>query len=186
MMTAPAVSVAADDVEALRQRRPDLAELVDAAHAELTAAAGQNEVVFLPHGITLVTENRQDQRQRREAAARNWRDVVARVRSEPAFEGFLSPAEYTTLRNAAQTGPVVVLNASTYRCDALIVRTSGVDVLPLPVTNKEVLARVNEYGHAVSELNAVAQTLAGRMGAEDDAASGAGLALGQRDAAGPG
>jgi hypothetical protein len=40
MMTAPAVSVAADDVEALRQRRPDLAEILDAAQAELTAATG--------------------------------------------------------------------------------------------------------------------------------------------------
>ena len=83
MMTAPAVSVAADDVEALRQRRPDLAEIVDAAHAELTAAAGRNEVVFLPAGLTLVSKDRHDQRQRRDAAARNWQDAVAQGRSVP-------------------------------------------------------------------------------------------------------
>ena len=136
--TAPAVSVAADDAEALRQRRPDLAEIVDAAHAELTAAAGRNEVVFLPAGLTLVSKDRHDQRQRRDAAARNWQDAVAQVRSVPGFKGFLTPAEFAVLRNAAQTGPVVVLNASPYRCDALIVRISGVDVVPLPVTHEEV------------------------------------------------
>ena len=72
------------------------------------------------------------------------------------------------LRNAAQTGPVVVLNASPYRCDALIVRISGVDVVPLPVTHEEVLARVNRYGAAVNELNRAAQTLAGRQAAENE------------------
>jgi hypothetical protein len=168
MMTAPAVSVAADDVEALRQRRPDLAEVVDAAHAELTGAAGGNEVMFLPLGLTLVREGRQDQRQRRDAAARNWQDAVAQVRAVPGFEGFLAPAGFAVLRNAAQTGPVVVLNASPDRCDALIVRVSGVDVVPLPVTYEEVLARVNRYGDAVSELNRAAQTLAGRQAAENE------------------
>ena len=166
MMTAPAVSVAADDVEALRQRRPDLGEMVDAAHAEMTAAAGQNQVAFLPLGVTVVNEGWQDQRQRREAAARNWQDTVTQVRSVPGLEGFLAPAGFSMLAKAAQAGPVVVLNASPYRCDALIVRTSGVDVVPLPVTRDEVLARVNQYGGAVNELNTAAQTLAGRMAAE--------------------
>jgi tetratricopeptide (TPR) repeat protein len=168
MMTAPAVSVAADDVEALRQRRPDLAEILGTAQAELTAAAGRNEVLFLPAGITIVSKDRHDQRQRRDAAARNWHDAVAQVRSVPGYQDFLTPARFAVLRNAAQRGPVVVLNASPYRCDALIVRISGVDVVPLPVTNEDVLARVNRYGDAVNELNRAAQTLAGRQAAENE------------------
>jgi len=168
MMTAPAVSVAADDVEALRQRRPDLAGIVDAAHAELTAAAGRNEVMFLPVGVTLAREGRHEQRQRRDAAARNWQDAVAQVRGVPGFEGFLAPAGFAVLRNAAQAGPVVVLNASPDRCDALIVRVSGVDVVPLPVTHEEALAWVNRYGDAVTELNRAAQTLVGRQAAENE------------------
>ena len=70
----------------------------------------------------------------------------------PGFESFLAPARFAVLRNAAQTGPVVVLNASPDRCDALIVRISGVDVVPLPVTYDEVRARVNRYGNAINEL----------------------------------
>ena len=168
MMTAPAVSVGADDVEALRQRRPDLAEVLDAAQAELTAAAGRDEVMFMPAGVTVVSEDWHDQRQRRDAAARNWQDAVAQVRAVPGFEGFLTPARFAVLRNAAQTGPVVVLNASPDRCDALIVRISGVDVVPLPATYDEVRARVNRYGDAINELNRPAQTLAGRQAAENE------------------
>ena len=61
-----------------------------------------------------------------------------------------------------------MLNASPDRCDALIVRIGGVDVVPLPVTHEEVLARVNRYGNAVNELNKAAQTLAGRQAAENE------------------
>jgi hypothetical protein len=95
------------------------------------------------------------------------REVVA-LRSVPGYKGFLTPARFAVLRNAAQRGPVVVRNASPYRCDALIVRIRGVDVVPLPVTNEDVLARVNRYGDAVNELNRAAQTLAGRQAAENE------------------
>ena len=105
MMTAPAVSVAADDVEALRQRRPDLAEILDTAQAELTAAAGRNEVMFLPAGLTLVSEDRHDHRQRRDAAARNWHDAVAQVRGVPGYKGFLTPHGFPCCEMPRKEGP---------------------------------------------------------------------------------
>ena len=37
------------------------------------------------------------------------------------FSCFLLPREFSDLQRAAQTGPIVILNASKYRCDAFII-----------------------------------------------------------------
>jgi hypothetical protein len=87
---------------------------------------------------------------RRMALAREWDDLVAEVRNLPGFEDFLRPPQIGTLLPAAAGGPVVILNVSRWRCDALIVRESGVDVVPLPeLTQEIVLAQVQAYLDAV-------------------------------------
>jgi hypothetical protein len=43
------------------------------------------------------------------------------VHKLPHFECFLLPKQYSELQHAAHNGPVVVLNASRYGCDALII-----------------------------------------------------------------
>src|SRR5262249_37634623 len=44
----------------------------------------------------------------------------------------LRPPPLAKLLPAAEGGPVVVVNVSRWRCDALLVRTEGVEVVPLP------------------------------------------------------
>jgi CHAT domain-containing protein len=68
---------------------------------------------------------------RRMALAREWDELVEQVRGLDGFEDFLKPPRLETLLPAAANGPVVVVNVSRWRCDALIVRTKGIEVKEL-------------------------------------------------------
>jgi hypothetical protein len=50
-----------------------------------------------------------------------WNDVVSRIRMLPDFSQFLLPPLFSDLQKAAAEGPVIIVNASQYSCDALIV-----------------------------------------------------------------
>jgi hypothetical protein len=87
---------------------------------------------------------------RRMALAREWDELVEQVRGLEGFEDFLRPPRLAELSPAAEDGPVVVLNVSRWRCDALIVSDSGVDVVEFPdLTQDEVVARTQSYLEAV-------------------------------------
>ncbi|GAA2141443.1 CHAT domain-containing protein [Streptomyces synnematoformans] len=58
--------------------------------------------------------------------------IVAEIRALPSYENFLRPVPADQLRQTASQGPVAVINISAYRCDALLVTSTGISVLPLP------------------------------------------------------
>jgi hypothetical protein len=78
--------------------------------------------------------------------AREWDDLVERVRELDGFAEFLKPPRLETLLAGAEGGPVAVVNVSRWRCDALIVHSGGVDTVALPhLTVDEVHRRTTEY-----------------------------------------
>ncbi|MEO3807408.1 hypothetical protein ABGB17_00250 [Sphaerisporangium sp. B11E5] len=59
---------------------------------------------------------------------------------------FLLPPPIETLLPVADEGPVVVVNASEWRCDALVVTVTGVRAVPLPRLGMEgAQERLREY-----------------------------------------
>ncbi|KAJ7895758.1 CHAT domain-containing protein [Mycena leptocephala] len=83
-------------------------------------------------------------------------DLIHTIRAQPGLDRFLLPKEYTELCQAAQNGPIVVLNANKMHCDALVILNPTSDPLhiPLPEVNlshlenqqsilKDVLQRCN-------------------------------------------
>jgi len=54
------------------------------------------------------------------------------------FHDFMRPRRLSTLLGAASKGPVVILNASTAGCDALLLTSAGVQHIPLAVTFDQV------------------------------------------------
>jgi CHAT domain len=83
---------------------------------------------------------------RRMALAREWDDLVERVRQIEGFEDFLRPPPLAVLLEAAQGGPVIIVNVSKWRCDALVVSTDGVRPVPLPhLSADEVNERTANY-----------------------------------------
>ena len=92
---------------------------------------------------------------RRMALAREWEDLIAQVRALDGFEDFLKPPRLRDLLPAAERGPVVIVNVSRWRCDALIVRRDGVTPHELPgLTLDEAVARADAYLSALSSAEA--------------------------------
>jgi hypothetical protein len=57
--------------------------------------------------------------------AEQWNALVAQIRQMEGFEDFLLPTPYETLRQAADFGPVIILNVSRFRSDAIIMNSTG-------------------------------------------------------------
>jgi len=66
--------------------------------------------------------------------ARRWQRLVREVRAQDA--GFLGPPTFAELAPAAAEGPVVIVNISNIRCDAILVLPGGrTDVVELPAVD---------------------------------------------------
>ncbi|MFI6144787.1 CHAT domain-containing protein [Streptomyces sp. NPDC051109] len=87
----------------------------------------------------------------RYALARSWDELLVRIRQLPGMDDFLRPPRVSDLIAAASAGPVVVVNVSQYRSDALVVTAArGVEVVPLPaVTPDAVLAHAAAFAAGV-------------------------------------
>ncbi|KAG9013222.1 hypothetical protein FRB94_003292 [Tulasnella sp. JGI-2019a] len=57
--------------------------------------------------------------------SKRWNDVLARIRNLPGFEAFLKPTPLETLQHAAAQGPVIIINVTHLRSDAIIILKSG-------------------------------------------------------------
>jgi hypothetical protein len=81
---------------------------------------------------TKADRNQEHLANRHKDLARQWDDLVRQVRNLRGFETFLAATPFSRLREAASGGPVIVVNISNRRCDALIITTAGVRLRPLP------------------------------------------------------
>ncbi|MEU9128362.1 CHAT domain-containing protein [Kitasatospora sp. NPDC048540] len=95
-------------------------------------------------------------------AARRWEEAVAEARA--LVPGFLAGPAAADLC-AGVPGPVVVVNVSRHRCDALLVERTGVRVVPLAgLTAAEVEARAEVHQAAVRRFEERAAERAGAPG----------------------
>ncbi|MGW4756154.1 CHAT domain-containing protein [Streptomyces chartreusis] len=105
----------------------------------------------------------------RRALAGEFQELLRMVRSQAGFSSFAMPPSVESMLAQACEGPVVALNVSSYRCDALILTLSGVLGVPLhTLTSEQVSARANAYHRALSaagdrELTASARASAQRQ-----------------------
>lgn len=87
------------------------------------------------------------------ALAREWDELVGQVRKLEGFEDFLKPPRLDLLLPAAEAGPVVVVNVSQWRCDALIVTVGGVEVKKLAgLTAETASAQARTYLDGLREV----------------------------------
>jgi hypothetical protein len=110
------------DLSELRAMHPELAERLDSLRAVLNnPIAGSASTV--PVGVS--DRVRTEATEVRRRAARDWDQTLSQVRTLGGFEHFLQSVPYKELATAADTGPVVIVNASRYGCHALIVEALG-------------------------------------------------------------
>lgn len=124
------------DVDELSRVAPDLA--AEFSHLAILLAADTSASSEFDADPAMMAD---PAAARREAVAR-WDDLIATIRrTVPDHERFLAAPRLGDLLPAAADGPVVVINVSRYRCDALIVRQAGIEVCPLPALTLEEAAR---------------------------------------------
>ncbi|MEH6373503.1 CHAT domain-containing protein [Streptomyces sp. KLMMK] len=87
----------------------------------------------------------------RAALAKEFDLLVDRARGLPGCADFLRPVPFERLSRAADRGPVVIVNLSRHRCDALLVHADRVDPLPLATTFQEAEQQAAAYLTAVTE-----------------------------------
>ncbi|MFJ5992896.1 CHAT domain-containing protein [Lentzea sp. NPDC092896] len=146
------------DLSALLAHVPDLAERFTGLRARLAAADA--DVADLDPTST---------RRRRDAHTRlvtEWEELLQQIRGLPGFEHFLLPMPFADLTQAAAGGPVVLVNTSRLRCDALIVTAAGVDVLPLPLDLDDALRMCNVLLSVITDLTGTG--LASRVAARSN------------------
>ncbi|MET9269610.1 CHAT domain-containing protein [Kribbella sp. NPDC003557] len=93
---------------------------------------------------------------------REWDELLAEIRGLDGFSDFLRPPGMDQLRQAAAGGPVVVVNISRQRSDALIVEADGVrPAIPLPAAAYDVTAdQAGRYLQVIHDLEAARRTAA--------------------------
>jgi hypothetical protein len=95
--------------------------------------------------------------EQRKASAAEFDRLVAEIRALPGFGHFHRQPDWARLREAAAHGPVVVVNISPLRCDALLLRRGSgrtvVEVVPLSgITHEDVDRRADAFRTAVTKL----------------------------------
>jgi hypothetical protein len=126
------------DLKALEEIRPDLAERLDQVRAALDRNADLD-----PFGAPTLGDVGPPETDRTRLA-REWDRIVAEAQTLPGLQDFLRPRRFADLSRATAAGPVIVINVSTIRCDALIVTPGDVRVVPLPgLTARAVVDHLN-------------------------------------------
>ncbi|PQE14984.1 TPR domain-containing protein [Rutstroemia sp. NJR-2017a BBW] len=117
------------DISDLEQQYPKLAQEFVHLRDELDSPAGVTtslttlENTFSVESIT----------KRRHDAERRFPVVLEEIRSKQGFNTFLLPPTPDELKAAADPDPIVVINVSSYRCDAFLVQQNyPIQVLELP------------------------------------------------------
>jgi hypothetical protein len=74
----------------------------------------------------------ESQVKRRREVEKNFNDVMIRIRDQPGLHNFLLPPTADELMAAADPDPIIVVNVSSFRCDAFLIEHNRIRALELP------------------------------------------------------
>ncbi|CAG9982047.1 unnamed protein product [Clonostachys byssicola] len=121
------------DIVELQERHPDMAEQFIDLRDELEKPPSQTN------------SSTKQQDTKKEDAQSSWRpeatrrhdtgdklnQLIMEIRKRPGFEQFLLPPTESDIHAAASHGPIVVINVSKHRCDAILVESQRIRSLQL-------------------------------------------------------
>ncbi|MCJ1324082.1 hypothetical protein MMC10_000744 [Thelotrema lepadinum] len=119
------------DILDLQERHPELAEEFSNLRDELEAPVTRN-MSFTGETQGSIT---QTQINRRYEAGSKFNDLIIEIRKQSGFEDFLLAPKEREMQDAASCGPIVVINVSKHRCDAILVEPHRIRTLNLPNLN---------------------------------------------------
>ncbi|KAJ7090712.1 CHAT domain-containing protein [Mycena epipterygia] len=121
-------------VDALKQKHSELANRLVFLSAQLEGSgirASDSDRIesSTQQSLQLIAENAHQNAYERE-------ELLKQIRTLPGFSRFLLPKTFSELSQAAQQGPVTILNVSNKQCDALVLRPGFKnEVLHIPLPN---------------------------------------------------
>ena len=116
------------DISALREQHPELAKEFVSLRDQLDSSAngtGVQTSISKDLAWVLWTTHRFE-------IETKFNEVTERIRGSAGFRNFLRSPTEDELMAAAKPGPVVLLNASSYRCDAFLIESHRMRLLELP------------------------------------------------------
>lgn len=116
------------DMSVLKHDHPRLAEQYAELRNQLDTPAGYTHQVHETNVLTPSTL-RSDQRY---FVGRKFEELIQDIRELPGFEGFLLGLSEDEIKASAAQGPIIVINVSNYRCDAILVKKDKIRTLRLP------------------------------------------------------
>ncbi|CAH0053903.1 unnamed protein product [Clonostachys solani] len=117
------------DLLKLKEIYPDLAEQFVRLRDELELPISRESSPLSVEGGTF---SQQAQATRRFETGIKFDNLITEIRSMSGFEEFLAAPNEGAVRSAAKDGPIVVINISDYRCDAILIEPHVVRSIPLP------------------------------------------------------
>jgi tetratricopeptide (TPR) repeat protein len=134
------------DLTDLRQQHPGLAE----RFVGLRDRLDQPTAIPAPaEGINVALRQEREVRDRRRLT-RDFDALLAEIRALDTFASFALPPAADELQAQADQGPIVVLNVSRYRSDALLLTQAGPAHVELPMLTPEaVIGKVSDFYEAL-------------------------------------
>ena len=107
------------DISAVREKHPELAKDFESLRDELDLPQRKTD---LPESSD-ITPSWEDKAKRRREADLRFTGVCKEIRALPGFQNFLLPPTANELMAAAKLGPIAVINADYFGCDAFLIES---------------------------------------------------------------
>ncbi|KAL4864731.1 CHAT domain-containing protein [Aspergillus spectabilis] len=147
-MLAASLEEVRTDILDLQQTYPLLAEQFVQLRNILDKPVTRNN-----HSVDMNHESSwQAQAGQRYKADKDFDKLLVEIRKQPGFDDFLQAPSEEEMRLAAHDGPIVTINISQYRCDAIIVTQNKICFLPLPNLKSEEIREKAEKGDLGSSI----------------------------------
>ena len=118
-----------DDISDLTEHYPKLAEEFSSLRVDLDSPLPSLEPSNMSTDQRLCVQ--QSHRHRRSKVAQDLDDILRQIREKPGFQNFLRAQSEACLLSAAGEGPIVVLNVTALRSDAILVTKAHVKSIAL-------------------------------------------------------
>ncbi|KAH8898073.1 TPR-like protein [Thozetella sp. PMI_491] len=128
------------DISRLKEQHPSLADEFTSLRDELDIPANRTTSL-----ISTADMPSWESQARRLYETQKFNELIIKIRACPGFERFLLLSTADEWMAAANQGPIIIVNLSSYRCDAFLIERYQIRVLKLPdLTLEEVQKQTRE------------------------------------------
>ena len=115
------------DLAYVEQQHPGLVAKFVSLRNELDKPAKETTLWVSSNALSFELE-----RKKRREVDKKLTEVTEEIRAQPGMSDFLLPPSEDAFKAAAEFGPIIVVNADSFRCDALLIERHQIRVLNLP------------------------------------------------------